>query len=279
MILFSAICALLLPTSLKAEKELPFPQVEGWELKVYEEFYTSENLWHRINGAADAFLKYDFKDLHLADYTKGNEIITVYLYRHSSLPNTFGIYTQERYPDYDFLEIGGQGYQSSGILNFFKGNYYIKLSSSIYGDESAPGLQALAAEIAAEIETENVLPPELNLFPQENRVEYSDMYISENFMGYGFLAEAFTIDYLLAEKKCKAFIIHQQDAAKIESMLQSYLKIAKKDDWNDDMDFNTIHDPFNGTIYLSRKGNYLLGLANGTEEQAKEIILQIKQSL
>src|SRR5512137_1524240 len=98
--------------SLPAQKNEPqFPSVAGWKLAVEETVYTPNNLWDVIDGAADLFLEYNFVDLHIARYQQTADLeIKVELYRHKSSVDAFGIYSQERYPDYHFIDLGTQGY-------------------------------------------------------------------------------------------------------------------------------------------------------------------------
>ena len=69
------------------ERERPFPEIEGWSLQIQEKVYTPDNLWDIINGAADLYLSYDFRKLHLAEYkdTTGLEV-RIEIYHHNTLP-------------------------------------------------------------------------------------------------------------------------------------------------------------------------------------------------
>ena len=107
-----------------------FPQLKEWQKKGKPDIYTADNLYEYINGAADVFLSYDFQKLVTLTYeSKPKQSITIDIYQHSDYRNGFGIYAQERPVTDDYLKIGVQGYYEKGILNFFKGKYYVKISS------------------------------------------------------------------------------------------------------------------------------------------------------
>ena len=107
-----------------------FPDFSGWKLQEDQRIYTGKDLWELIDGAADIFLSYDFKDLRIAEYSNKEQIIRVELYRQSTPDNAYGIYTAERMPDYPQVSVGSQGYKSQGVLNFLAGNYYVKIMSA-----------------------------------------------------------------------------------------------------------------------------------------------------
>ena len=106
-ILSVAFMGLFISTFVRAtEKTDLFPEFDGWNLNVRDKVYEPENLWDIINGAADSYLSYDFEKLYVADYTNSQDHhIKVYAFRHSTPVNAFGIYSQERSRDYNFLNI------------------------------------------------------------------------------------------------------------------------------------------------------------------------------
>ena len=78
--------ALLLP----ATNELP-----GWERDGEALEYEAENLWEYINGSAETFLAYAFRDVVAQDYRKGAGLeLKVEIYRHDSPLMAFGISSQ-----------------------------------------------------------------------------------------------------------------------------------------------------------------------------------------
>src|SRR6056297_3242759 len=127
-------------------KKALFPTLEGWNLQVGEQVYTSDNLWNIINGAADAYLSYDFQKLYTAEYLNNEDKrIKVYIFEHSSPTNTFGIYSQERSKDYEFVKTGAQGFRSGEAYYFITGPYYVQISSNDQGLEES--MQNLARRI------------------------------------------------------------------------------------------------------------------------------------
>jgi hypothetical protein len=76
-------------------------------------------------------LIYEFEELKVAEYQNAKKAsVTVDTYRHQTPLHAFGIYSQERFPGANFLDIGVQGYDEKGFLNFLTGLYYVKISTT-----------------------------------------------------------------------------------------------------------------------------------------------------
>ena len=126
-----------------------FPEIN--DLPKYGEpmVFTPDTLYEYINGAAEIYLQYNFQELVAQEYENdAGAFMTIEIYRHDSTLNAFGIYSQERPFEGEFLNIGAQGFYENGMLNFFKGPYYVKLNSYGLGEQEEATLIALAKEFA-----------------------------------------------------------------------------------------------------------------------------------
>jgi len=253
------------------ESEL-FPEVQGWKMKVDERVYNSGNLWELINGAADIFLSYYFQDLHIAEYTKKDQMIRVELYRHKTFEDAYGIYTAERMPDYPQVSIGSQGYKSQGVLNFMAGNYYVKVMSAGVAEADEKSIESVAGLVDAKLAQPKGLPAEVQLFPAEGKLLLSDNYIAQNFLGYSFFRNAFSARY---EKPmdCQLFVI-RLEPAELQKMLDQYFQMMKEDKVKQKDGYYIVNDLFNGTVFLKQKESYLVGLLNTVNEEAALAFIQ-----
>jgi hypothetical protein len=255
-----------------------FPEFSGWKLQEDPRIYSSKDLWELIDGAADIFLSYDFKDLRIAEYSNKERIIRVELYRQSTADNAYGIYTAERMPDYPQVSVGSQGYKSQGVLNFLSGNYYVKIMSAGAVEAEEDAIAQLAGKINEILGQPVGLPATLGLFPEEGKINLSDAYIAQNFLGYSFLHSAFTAKYK-TEAEFQLFII-RDTPDELQHMLDEYMKILK--DEKPEMKDNLIiaRDPYNGTLFMERKGEYLVGVMNTEKEViAREFIQKVIQKI
>jgi hypothetical protein len=242
-----------------------FPDFNGWKLKEDPRVYTGKDLWELIDGAADIFLSYDFKDLRIAEYSNKDQIIRVELYRQSTPDNAFGIYTAERMPDYPQVSVGSQGYKSQGVLNFLAGDYYVKIMSAGAVEAEENAIAQLAVSINEMLAQPVGLPDVLKLFPAEGKEELSDAYIAQNFLGYSFLHSAFTMKYK-TEAEFQLFII-KDTPEELQRMLDEYMKMLKDEKPQVKDNLIVAKDPYNGTLFIEKKGNYLVGVMN-TEKEA-----------
>ena len=232
--------------------------------------YHADDLWDYIDGAADNYLTYHFVDLHIAEYAKpkGKKFFKVEVYRHASPLYAFGIYSSERSPDYHFIRLGTQGFMESNQVFFLKGPYYVKVISEQEGSKEEKFLRALANLIEDRLEGPTEFPAELQLFPEEGKVQNSERFIAQDFLGHEFFDSVFTATYKQGEKEFTVFISHRADPESAKNILaQIYKKATGKVLSPLEEGDRMIHDGYNGNIYLIWKGDMLFGFQNIEDQQ------------
>jgi hypothetical protein len=241
--------------------DLRFPEITGWKRSAEIQTFDPKTLYEYINGAADLYLACDFEELKVAEYLNEKKAsVIVEIYRHRTPRDAFGIYSQERLPEGDFIRIGAQGYIGKNILNFLDGSYYVKINSFNTGDEDREVLQTYAKKMAATLGEEGGLPPILSSFPAEGKKDNSEKYIVRNFLGYPFLHSAFTADYELDGKSFKLFLIEGTDRNECGEIIQTYLRQVKHPKKEGYEGRHTLSDPHHGIVDLYWKGAYISGV-------------------
>jgi len=259
-------CFALTSIAVKSNPGSLFPRIKGWEADINDVVYDQITLWEYINGAADIYLSYDFENLFIAGYTNNEgQKVNVELYRHSSVENAFGIYTAERMADYNFIDIGIQGYYEPGVLNFLTGQYYVKMSSSGKSVADKEAFLEIARAINNELGSDNKWPPVLDLFPREGKVVNSEGYIARNFLGYSAFHSAFTAEYAMNER-FKMFIIKLNSESEVRAMLESYAASLNEDKITEEGNTYIIHDFFNGMIFILVNSSYMIGVINTSDK-------------
>ena len=253
-----------------------FPEMVGWKQSNEIQVFSRANLYDFINGGADLYLKYDFQELKVAEYQNNRKAsVGIEVYRHKTPTDAFGIYSQERLGNANYLEIGAQGYSEKGVLNFLAADYYVKMSSVDVGHEDREVLLAFAKKLLENLGAKGSLPPILSSFPREGETKNSEIFIAREFLGYSFFHSAFTADYELSGKKFKLFLIEGIDQKDCRNMIQEYLK------HNGDLQNKVeegryqLKDPYHGGMDFFWKGNYIWGALDLDDEILRSKVLKL----
>ncbi len=181
---------------------LPESSVVGqWDQKTTPTLYTPENLWKYINGAAEHYISYGFQRLATAEYGLSQNpeaAIVVDIYDMGDGERGFGIYSSERQPSYNFVDIGTQGYLGDLTLNFYAGPYYVRLSTFEISDEMKGALKAFGKEVARRMKEQRGFPAALEHLPA-SRIPNSEKMIYRNFLGQPYLHKVWLADCAISE--------------------------------------------------------------------------------
>jgi hypothetical protein len=242
-------------------KDFKFPEVAGWKQSGEIQTFSSKNLFEYINGAADLYLSYDFQELKVAEYRNEKKAsVLIEVYEHKNPTQAFGVYSEERLSDANFLDIGAQGYSETDILNFLAGKYYVKMNSFKTVPEGQEVLLTFAKKVVENLEEKGSLPSILFSFPEEGKRRNSEKFVSIKFLGYAFLYSAFTADYDLSGKKFKLFVIEGFDQKECREMIEKYLQRTGKPDKEITEGRHSISDPHHGIVDVYWKGKYIWGV-------------------
>lgn len=253
-----------------------FPEMAGWKLAGDIQIYSRANLYDYIDGAADLYLKYDFQELKVADYENARKAsVTIEVYRHKTPIQAFGIYSQERLSNANYLDVGAQGYSEKGVLNFLAGDYYVKMSSIEVGPDDQAVLLAFAKKVVENLGGKGALPSILSAFPPEGEKKNSEKFIAREFLGYSFLHSGFTADYELSGKKFKLFVIEGIDQKDCRNMIQEYLKHTGNLQTKVEEGRYQLKDPYHGGMDFYWKGNHIWGALDLADETLRSRVLKI----
>jgi hypothetical protein len=254
----------------------PYPDVEGWKKSPIRVFNT-ENLWDHINGAAGSYHAYAFVKLEVFDYMlTDDKYITVEVYHHATPENAFGIYSSERPEESNFLNIGSEGYYEENFLNFLKGSSYIKMRGS--GELISKNiLIEIAKALNDSLPGNESLPTALKKLPTRGKIKHSSMYVNQNFLGYPSLYDAYIADYMMDDKEFRFFVFDRKTENEIDEFLTPFLTNRSNMNALPIHEIVEINDPYNGTIFFLKKGNYVLGSVDLTDKDIfKKVILSEK---
>lgn len=260
------------------------PDLDSWQITEDPQNYFPESLFEYINGAAEAYLSYNFEELIVAEYRdkKTEASIAVEIYDMGKVKNSFGIYSAERFPDSHFLTLGIQGYLEEGVLNFLTGKYYVKLLCFECEEQSDKHLKLFSQKIVEKVEGKSDFPPILDVFPREGRIPYTEKFVLRNFMGYSFLHDGYRASYKIEDFEFECFIIEGKTGEESQSMLEQYLTGKGKDNIEEISLGFWIKDRYYQNIFLARTGKYICGvlkIKEGFEETGKKYLKMLTDSL
>lgn len=264
--------------------EALLPTVDGMESMESSQTYFPETLFEYINGAAEIYLSYDFKELIVAEYKKkdASDSIAVEIYDMGSHRNSFGIYSAERYPDNEFMILGTQGYMEEGALNFLVGRYYIKLLCFDCEERSDKWLRAFSDGIVNRVEDKGGFPVFLEVFPKEGLIPNTEKFILRNVMGYKFLHDGYVVSYRVKDLSFDCFLIEGKNSEDAIDMLKKYLEAKGAASVQKISSGYRVSDRYYHNIYLARVNNTICGvmkITDGFEEMGESYLEILVQSL
>ena len=198
---------------MQRDMEIFFPQdgiSKGWKRTSPIQFFTEENLYEHIDGAAESFFTYQFQLCGAAMYESeqgGEDFITVDIYDMKTPLNAYGMYRSELYPDAKFVDIGAEGYADASSINFWKDKYYVKLLATREDKSFLDANTAIAQAIADSIYGMYSVPYLAQLLPQEAIIKNSEKFVMESALGYDFLRNGVTARYQIGGQDKQLFLL------------------------------------------------------------------------
>lgn len=143
--------------------------------------YKGEDLYLYIDGGAEIYHEYGFKEVIVQDYKNTSEkSISLEIFEMVNDEAAFGIYTFKRSAEGKTLALGNEGQIEDYYLNFWKGNFLITLTGFDEEGETVEGLVELAEAVDAKIESKGKTPTLVSLLYEEGLVEPSIKYFKGN---------------------------------------------------------------------------------------------------
>jgi hypothetical protein len=194
--IFLALMILLAAAAAAQPPGVQVPAPEGWTVVDPQYRYGREDLWEYINGAAELFLSYRFRELTVADFERGDEALTVCVYDMGAPLDAYGIFETEK-PD-AAEEVAGAGAAAlvqppyRGLM--IKDRFYVKIEAGA-GDVSSEALAGALRDVGAGLPGEDALPPELRALPETDRIPGTVAFTGSDYLGLEDLAACLHADY------------------------------------------------------------------------------------
>ena len=260
--LTAALAALALTASCGGEPS-GFPEVAGWTHTGDVRIYTADNLWEYIDGAAVLFVEYGVRTCMTADMSAADVSATVDLYDMGSPLRAVGVFLRE-------AAGGGTNLAGTTIAALsppyqalmVKGSTYVKVNvfeGELTNSESRQLLQGLAAALSGEA----VMPLELSLLPEAEKVEGSEGYQPGSFLGLTELTDCIYADYQGSDSAIyQGFVVLPSAAPEVWDALTDRWESLEHDGLT--VLFREV--PYSGLVGVTRTDSGLYGVSGAADE-------------
>ncbi len=262
----------------KGDQFFGFKKVEG------PNYYGPDKLFDHINGGAELFLAYGFLELLVVEFTRGQDQanrVTLEIYNMGTLENAFGIFKTEAGDEVCQLPGGAEGRMGDGLLQFYKGKFYVKVFLPPKSEAYPRAVKEIAKAVETRIKGDFSHPPFFNLFPMKNLVKGSENYTSKDFLGQPFFKGIASAQFKQGGKVYTVFISIKPDREGAENGLQKYRKYlinekAYRDELKGGMRGFIGNDPYYGFCSISVIRERIVGVL-GNLKDAISVLKIIKE--
>ena len=155
-----------------------FPNREipsGWRPVGEPRIYAGRELYEYINGGADLYLEYGFKEAASLEYLGPDDaVIVVDIYRMSSSAAAYGIFSAGRRMDHASMDLGTAASQTPYQRTFCKGEFFINVQNLGAGGEENVASEYLAREVDVSLfNADTVVPKIVQKLPREYLIPQS----------------------------------------------------------------------------------------------------------
>jgi len=242
-------------------QEIPkYPKIGEWQPQKKVQVYNPDNLYDYINGASELYLSYQFQQLDVIYYkNRKKQEIVVEVYQHQSPLLAFGIYSQERSPESNYLPFGTESYIDGSNLFILTGNNYLKIYSYDLGDSAALQLTRFGQAFISFLKVTSPLPQLIAAFPTEYLQDKSEQFVARNFLGYSFFNNGYQAFYHKDEVTFRLFIIETDHPETSHQLLRQYLQHIQHPLQNAAAIHYAVNDPYHGEGIVRICGNFIYG--------------------
>lgn len=208
---------------------------ENWTETSHREHYVGNELVEYINGGAELYLAYGFKQAYIKEYRNDvGKNLTVEVYEMDRSENSYGVYSFDT--DGEHLDIGCEATYAYGLLKFWKGRFFIRIISDSEDEETKNTILFCGTQIADKIHNKGKKPAILSILPAERasikNVRYfhtntclSNFYYlsDENILGLNSETEAVIYEYKVGSQLLRVVLIQYLETEYAEAAYLNFI--------------------------------------------------------
>ena len=257
--------------------EKAFSAPEAKDIAGFRQFgrarhFTKDNLYEHVDGHAEYFISAGFGGLTVTGYRAAGSAsaqaeIQAEVFDMGKSMQAFGVLTDESGEHAQEVAVGTKAFKTSSGINFFKGRYYVKISS--FG-QNVPVL-AFARGLSETLPAGQDSFEAFSKLPAMGKVGKT-RFIKEGYRGLDFLHNVIEREYSAGGKKVTVALMSDsvQEMNTLQAALLTYFSSSgmhyeKRE--KDGQEFYKVIDKYEGTWLLIPSRNALFGVF-GTEDEA-----------
>lgn len=156
-------------------------EVGDWQRDDSPQEYRGEDLYEYINGGAEIYHDYGFKQVVVQDFrNRKGKAISIEIFEMEDVESAFGIYTFKTRSEDKKVSLGSDGQLSDYYLNFWKGSLLVTITGFDEDEETIKGIQELARAVDGKIKIRGERPHLISMLPKEGLVHTSIKYFQGN---------------------------------------------------------------------------------------------------
>ena len=264
-----------------------------WKKDDLPQEYEGEDLFLYINGGADIYHEYGFRQVVIQDYlNKNGKSVSLEIFEMTASDSAFGMFSFKISSSGKQISLGNGGQMADYYLNFWKGNLLVTLTGFDEDEKTKEGLVRIAKAVDTKISTNGKIPALISFLPENGLMETGQKYFKGNiglFNSYRFftqnvfrLKEGVKGDY---KDGYSLFIFNYTDKEecleRFEEARETFKKSQNYKDYKDIQEnLIQITDNKGKTIFISPFDKYLLiVLGSVTQSEATRIIEAVNKNL
>jgi len=171
-ILLVSITALFLA---QAFPELP-SEIGSWRVVGAAEKHAGPGLYTYMNGGAELYLEHSFEELMVRFYERGNDQISVELYRMKE--SGYGVFTLLRSENGEPVAMGDAGFRSGYYVIFSSGKFFCAVTAQSEFTDAAQAAVEIGKTVAALLPPADSASKKIEPLPERDRLLNSDKIIA-----------------------------------------------------------------------------------------------------
>ncbi|MFC1555460.1 DUF6599 family protein [candidate division KSB1 bacterium] len=264
-------------------------EVSGWEKDEETRIFIGEDLWEHINGGAEVYHEYGFKQVGVQDYkNESGKSIIVEFFEMNSPGGAYGIYSFKTGDSGEILETKAEGLFEDYYLNFWKGNILVTITGFDSDNETVTGLKNIAKAIDSKMDFSGDHPEIVSKLPADGLNPLSVKYYTGNLGIYN--KYAFTSENIFGFKEAVAgdydsgYSVYVMSYSSDTEFEEAFSRVKEKlsgsdrfSDFEDSGNYFLLRDRDNMLIYITgAKGHIIIVTGASDESASNNIVSQIQ---